>query len=101
MEHAGWEARQRRDMPRLEESTIQAEDVFANPGPAAVNSLGRAGKTLLQASLEEKEHRDGGKPLPVHPHADTGDKCHIPSTVFRWKEGNEEKNPQNNLPRTN
>lgn len=72
MEHVEWEARQRWDMPRLEEGTIQAEDVFVNLGPAAMNSLGRAGKTLLQASLKEKEHRDGGKPLPLHPHADTG-----------------------------
>lgn len=67
VEHTGWEARQRQDMPRLEESIIQAEDVFANPGPAAVNPVGRAEKTLLQASLEEKEHRDGGEPPPLSP----------------------------------
>lgn len=65
VEHAEWETRQRQDISRLEEGIIQAEDVFANPGPA-VNSLGRARKTLLQASLEEKEHRDGGEPLPLH-----------------------------------
>lgn len=46
---------------------IQAEDVFANPGPAAVNPVGRAEKTLLQASLEKKEHRDGGEPPPLSP----------------------------------
>lgn len=67
-EHAGGELRQGRDVPRLgEEDNGKAGDGFTNPGPAAANPLGKAGKTSLQATAEETEHRARGEPPPLSP----------------------------------
>lgn len=50
-----------------EEDNVKAGDGFTNPGPAAVNPLGRAGRTSLQATMEETKQRAGGEPPPLSP----------------------------------